>query len=78
MKNNNLNIIGYALLVAIVEVIRICLILPFLTFVFFYSLDNILTNIDLGVTKVNYFYYLSFSFVVYVTLFRKMHKKEED
>lgn len=73
MKNYRLRI----LLTVLIEIIRICLIMPFITFVFFYSLDNILINVDLGIIKANYFYYLLFSLIVYGMFFRKEHKKED-
>lgn len=76
MENNKLKILGCTLLLILIDVINIAVIMPFITFIFFYCLDNILTNVDLGVTKASYFYYLLFSFVVYNVFLRKDNKKE--
>ena len=76
MENNKLKILGCTLLLILIDAINIAVIMPFITFIFFYCLDNILTNVDLGVTKANYFYYLLFSFVVYNIFLRRDNKKE--
>ena len=76
MGNNKLKILGCTLLLILIDVINIAVIMPFITFIFFYCLDNILTNVDLGVTKASYFYYLLFSFVVYNVFLRRDNKKE--
>lgn len=76
MENNKLKILGCTLLLILIDVINIAIIMPFITFIFFYCLDNILTNVDLGVTKASYFYYLLFSFVVYNVFLRRDNKKE--
>lgn len=76
MENNKLKAFGFALLLILIDVINIAIIMPFITFIFFYCLDNILTNVDLGVTKASYFYYLLFSFVVYNVFLRREHKTE--
>lgn len=76
MKNDRYKMLGYVLLLILIDVINIAVVMPFITFIFFYCLDNILTNVDLGVTKANYFYYLLFSFVVYSVFLRRDNKKE--